>query len=37
VLETSPLEKTMADHKWYASGIGMVKDGDMVLVKYGNK
>ena len=32
VRETSPLEKG-ATHKWYVSGIGPVKDGDMVLVK----
>jgi hypothetical protein len=35
VVETSPLEKGMRDHKWYASGVGPVKDGEMVLVKYG--
>ena len=37
VLETSPLEKSLRDHKWYVPGIGQVKDGSMVLVKYGNK
>ena len=37
VLETSPLEKSLRDHKWYVSGVGQVKDGDMVLVKYGIK
>lgn len=31
-VETSALEKGMRDHKWYASGIGPVKDGDMLLV-----
>jgi hypothetical protein len=36
-LETSALEKNMADHKWYAAGVGAVKDGKMLLVKYGNK
>jgi hypothetical protein len=36
-LETSALEKNMADHKWYAAGVGPVKDGKMLLVKYGNK
>ena len=36
-LETSPLEKGLKDHKWYAPGVGQVKDGDMVLVKYGMK
>jgi hypothetical protein len=36
-LETSDLEKNMADHKWYAAGVGPVKDGKMLLVRYGNK
>ena len=36
-LETSALETNMADHKWYAAGVGAVKDGKMVLVKYGGK
>lgn len=30
--ETSPLEKGAADHKWYAPGVGLVKDGEFVLV-----
>lgn len=34
-LETSPLEKGLRDHKWYAPGVGLVKDAGMVLVKYG--
>ena len=33
VLETSQLEKSLHDHKWYAKGVGQVKDGEMVLVK----
>lgn len=33
IKETSPLEKGMADHKWYAPGVGLVKDGEFVLVK----
>jgi len=37
VLETNPLEKGTADHKWYAPGVGLVKDGDMLLVRYGSK
>jgi hypothetical protein len=37
VVETSPLEKGMRDHKWYASGIGQVKDGKLALVEYGGK
>ena len=36
-LETSALEKNMADHKWYAAGVGAVKDGKMPLVKYGDR
>jgi hypothetical protein len=35
VVETSPLEKSLRDHKWYAPGVGPVKDAEMVLVKYG--
>jgi hypothetical protein len=35
VFETSPLEKGLKDHKWYAPGVGLVKDAEMVLVKYG--
>jgi hypothetical protein len=37
VFETSPLEKGLKDHKWYALGVGQVKDAEMVLVKYGMK
>ena len=36
VEETSPMEKGSA-HKWYAAGVGPVKDSEMVLVKYGAK
>jgi hypothetical protein len=36
VLETTPLESGKAE-KWYASGVGPIKDGDMELVKYGMK
>jgi hypothetical protein len=35
VLETSAMEKGAADHKWYAAGVGQVKEAEMVLVKYG--
>ena len=35
VVETSPLEKGFKDHKWYAAGVGQVKDGEMLLVKCG--
>src|SRR5262249_22147919 len=37
MVETSPLEKTLRDHKWYARAVGLVKDGAMVLMKYGNR
>ena len=37
VVESSPLQKRLRDHKWYVSGVGQVKDGEMVLVKYGIK
>ncbi len=33
VIETSPIEKGLKDHKWYAKGVGQVKDGEMLLVK----
>jgi hypothetical protein len=35
VVETSPLEKGQRDHKVYCPSIGMVRDGEMLLVKYG--
>jgi hypothetical protein len=35
VVETSPIEKGLKDHKWYAPGVGQVRDGRMPLVKYG--
>jgi hypothetical protein len=31
--ETSAMEKGMADHKWYAPSVGMVKEGEFVLVR----
>jgi hypothetical protein len=36
VVENSPLEAG-SSKKWYAAGVGPVKDDDMVLVKYGMK
>jgi len=36
-LETSPLEKVLRDHKWYAPGLGLVKDAEMVLIKHGRQ
>ena len=37
VVETSPLEKGLKDHKVYCPGVGTVRDAEMTLVKYGNK
>ncbi|MBI4873657.1 MAG: hypothetical protein HY822_03375 [Acidobacteria bacterium] len=31
--ETSALEKGLAGHKWYAPGVGLVKDGEFILVR----
>ena len=33
VEETTPLEPDVKDYKWYAPGVGMIKDGDMPLNK----
>jgi len=35
VEETSPIEKGVKDQKWYAKGVGPVRDSEMVLVSYG--
>ena len=37
VLETTPLEKGTREHKWYAAGVGPVKDAEMPLVRYGRQ
>ncbi len=37
VVETSPLEKSLKDHKVYCPAVGMVRDAEMQLVKYGMK
>ncbi len=37
VVETSVLEKGTADHKIFAPHIGQVKDGDLILVRYGKQ
>jgi hypothetical protein len=37
VVETSPLEKGLKDHKVYCPAVGMVRDAGMSLVKYGTK
>ena len=34
-LETTPLEAGEKEYKMYAAGIGLIKDEDMLLVKYG--
>jgi len=33
--ETTPLEPGVKEYKYYAPGIGLIKDGDMELVRYG--
>lgn len=35
VEETSPLEPSSKEHKLYARGVGLLKDGNLELVKYG--
>jgi hypothetical protein len=34
-LETTPLEPRAREFKWYAPGIGLIRDEDLLLVKYG--
>jgi hypothetical protein len=36
-VETSAPERGLHGHKWYAPGVGQVKDAEMVLVKYGKQ
>lgn len=33
--ETTPLEPGVKEYKYYAPGVGLIKDGDMLLVNYG--
>lgn len=33
--ETTPLEPKMKDYKMYAPGVGLIKDGDLLLTKFG--
>ncbi|MCX7920078.1 MAG: hypothetical protein N3A72_10840 [bacterium] len=33
VEETTPMEPKAKDYKWYAPGVGMIKDNDMILIK----
>lgn len=35
VIETSPLERGAAEAKYYAPGVGLLRDGSLKLVKYG--
>jgi hypothetical protein len=37
VRESSPLEPGIKEYKYYAPGVGLLKDGDMKLVTYGVK
>jgi hypothetical protein len=34
--ETTPLEPNMRDYKVFARGVGLVKDGELLLTKYGS-
>ena len=36
-IETSPLEPTSEDFKWYAPNIGLVKSNTLKLIEYGYK
>lgn len=35
IIETSPLERGAAEAKYYAPGVGLLRDGSLKLVKYG--
>jgi hypothetical protein len=35
IVETTPLESTVKEKKYYARGVGLVKDGSLRLVSYG--
>jgi hypothetical protein len=35
VEETTPLEPHSKEYKYYAHGVGLVKEGDLMLVRYG--
>ena len=37
VEETTPMESDAKDYKWYAPGVGMIKDNEMVLLKIEKK
>jgi len=34
-METTPLEPGTKEYKYYVKGVGLIKDGDMLLVKHG--
>ena len=34
--ETTPLERGVKEYKYYASGIGLIQDGTLKLIRYGN-
>ncbi|MBM2816138.1 MAG: hypothetical protein HW421_2900 [Ignavibacteria bacterium] len=33
--ETTPIEPKEKSYKYYATGVGLIKDGDLLLIKYG--
>jgi hypothetical protein len=35
--ETTPLEPKSREYKFYAPGIGLIKDGGLELIKYGKE
>jgi hypothetical protein len=37
VAETNPLESGAKEHKLYAPGVGLIKDGSLLLVEYGHE
>lgn len=37
VEETTPLEPGVRDYKYYAPEVGLVQDGSLKLVKYGDR
>ena len=37
VEETTPLEPRSKEYKWYAPGVGLVKDGELLLTRYGSR
>lgn len=35
VVETTPLEPAVKEYKYYAPGVGLIKDGELELIEYG--